>query len=70
MVAALNADAAAAIRADANGKATFSGVPGGTYYLRISALYNKQPLFWVQQVNLKAGANFVTLTPNNATLMR
>lgn len=70
MVAALNADAAAAIRADANGKATFSGVPAGTYYLRISALYNKQPLFWVQQVNLKAGANFVTLTPNNATLMR
>lgn len=70
MVAVLNADAAASIRADANGKATFSGVPAGTYYLMISALYNKQPLFWGQQVNLKAGANSVTLTPNNATLMR
>lgn len=70
MVAALNADAAASIRADANGKATFSGVPAGTYYLMISALYNKQPLFWGQQVNLKAGANSVTLTASNATVMK
>ena len=66
----LNADAAAAIRADANGKATFSGVPAGTYYLMISALYNKQPLFWGQQVNLKTGANSVTLTQNNAVVMK
>jgi hypothetical protein len=70
MVSAINADAAAAIRADANGKATFSGVPAGTYYLMISALYNKQPLFWGQQVNLRAGANSVTLAPHNATVMK
>jgi hypothetical protein len=70
MMSTLNADAAAAIHADANGKATFSGVPAGTYYLMISALYNKQPLFWGQQVNLKAGANSLTLTQNNATVMK
>ncbi len=70
MMAAINSDAAAAVQADASGKATFSGVPAGTYYLMISALYNKQPLFWGQQVNLKAGANSVTLTPTNATVMK
>lgn len=70
MMSAINADAAAAIRADANGKATFSGVPAGTYYLMISALYNKQPLFWGQPVNLKAGTNSVTLTANNAAVMK
>jgi hypothetical protein len=70
MMSTINAAAAAAVRADANGKATFSGVPAGTYYLMISALYNKQPLFWGQQVNLRAGANSVTLSPNNATVMK
>lgn len=70
MMSTLNADAAASIRADASGKATFSGVPAGTYYLMISAVYNNQPLFWGQQVNLKAGANSITLAANNATVMR
>jgi hypothetical protein len=70
MMSALNADAAATIRADANGKATFSGVPAGTYYLMISTFYNQQPLFWGQQVNLRAGANSVTLTANSATVMK
>ena len=70
MVSVLNADAAAAIRADAGGKATFSGVPAGTYYLMISAVYDRQSLFWGQPVSLKAGANSVTLTPGNATVMK
>jgi hypothetical protein len=70
MVSAVNANAAAAAFGDASGKATFSGVPAGNYYLMISALYNKQPLFWGQQVSLKAGANSVTLTQSNATVMR
>jgi hypothetical protein len=70
MMSTINAAAAAAVRADANGKAAFSGVPPGTYYLMISALYNKQPLFWGQQVNLRAGVNSVTLNPNNAVVMK
>ena len=70
MVSVLNADVAAAIRADAGGKATFSGVPAGSYYLMISAVYNKQSLFWGQPVNLKAGANSLMLTQNNAVVMK
>jgi hypothetical protein len=70
MVSAVDANAAAATFADASGKATFSGVPAGNYYLMISALYNKQPLFWGQQVSLKSGANSVTLAQNNATVMK
>ena len=64
--AAINASAASAIRADANGSATFPGVPAGTYHLMISAVYNKQPLIWDQAVQLKVGANSVTLDQRNA----
>jgi hypothetical protein len=67
IIAAINADAASAVRADASGKGTFPGVPPGVYYLMISALYNNQPLEWGQAVQLKAGANSVTLDMSNAT---
>jgi hypothetical protein len=64
---AIKADAASAIRADANGNAIFPGVPAGTYYLMISARYNNQPIVWGQKVELKAGANSITLDQRNAT---
>ncbi len=67
IMAAINADAASAVRADANGAGTLPGVPPGTYYLMISAVYNKQPLIWGQAVQLNAGANSVTLDLRNAT---
>ncbi len=63
---AMKADAASAVRADANGSGTFPGVPPGSYYLMISARYNNQPLSWSQAVVLKAGANSVTLDQGNA----
>ena len=63
---AVKADAASAVRADANGSGTFPGVPPGTYYLMISARYNNQGLIWGQAVQLKAGANTLTLDPGNA----
>jgi hypothetical protein len=66
-LAAINTDAASAVRADANGSGTFPGVPPGTYYLMISALYNNQPITWGQAVQLKAGANSVKLDPKDAT---
>jgi hypothetical protein len=64
---AIKADAASAIRADANGNATFPGVAAGTYYLMISTRYNNQPMVWGQKVELKAGANSITLDQKNGT---
>jgi hypothetical protein len=66
---AIKADAASAIRADANGNATFPGVAAGTYYLMISTRYNNQPIVWGQKVELKAGSNSITLDQRNATPM-
>jgi len=67
IMAAINADAASGIRSDATGAATLPGLPTGTYYLMISAVYNKQPLVWEQAVELKPGANSLTLDQRNAT---
>jgi len=65
--AAIKADAISAVRADANGRGTFPGVPPGTYFLMISAIYNRQPLVWAQAVQLSDGANSITLNQQDAT---
>ena len=65
----LKANAASAVRADANGSGTLPGVPPGTYYLMISTRYNNQALVWDHPVELKPGANSMTLSPQNATPM-
>jgi hypothetical protein len=70
ILAAINADAASAVRADANGRGTFPGVPAGVYYLMITTRYNNQPLAWDRAVELKAGANSVTLDLSNATAIK
>src|SRR5271165_5000408 len=67
MVDAIKANAASSIRADPNGAGSFPGVPPGTYYLMISTRYNNQPLVWGQAVQLKPGANSLTLDQSNAT---
>ena len=67
---AINGDAASAVRADANGAGTFPGVPPGVYYLMISTRYNNQPIVWGQAVQLKPGANSVTLNLTNATVIK
>jgi hypothetical protein len=64
---AIKANAASAVRADANGSGTFPGVPPGTYYLMISARFNNQSLIWGQAVQLKSGPNSIALDPHNAT---
>ena len=46
---------------------TFPGVPPGTYYLMISAMFNKQLLMWGQAVQIHAGANSITLDARSAT---
>jgi len=64
---AIKASAASAVRADANGAGTFPAVPAGTYYLMISTRYNNQALTWDHPVQLKPGANSMTLSAQNAT---
>jgi hypothetical protein len=64
--AAVQASAASAVRADANGSGTFPGVPPGTYYLMISAIVNQKPVVWGQAVQLKAGANSLKLDTQTA----
>jgi len=65
-LAAINSNAASAVRADGNGNGTLRGVPPGTYYLMISAQINGQPMVWSQAVTLRAGANSFTLNAANA----
>lgn len=67
MIDVVKADAASAVRADANGSGTFPGVPSGTYYLMISAIDNEQPPVWGHAVHINPGLNSVTLDPRNAT---
>jgi hypothetical protein len=67
---AINADAASAVRADANGRGTFPGVLPGVYYLMISARYNNETLAWGQAVQVKSGPNSVTLDLRNATSIK
>jgi len=66
LLAAINSDSASAIKADAAGKADLPGVPPGAYYLMVSARVNNQALYWGFQVELKAGANKLTLDQRNA----
>lgn len=66
IVAAIQADSAGSIRADANGSGTFPAVPAGTYYLMISAkVSNNQVVAWEQPVRLHPGANTITLDLSN-----
>jgi hypothetical protein len=69
IIAAVQADTAAAARADAAGKGTMPGVPAGTYYLMISTRYNNQALVWDQAVELKAGENSMALDLRNGRVV-
>lgn len=66
-MSAIKSSAASAVRADAAGSGTFPGVPPGTYYLMISAVFNRQSLVWGQAVQVHAGTNSITLDARNAT---
>ena len=67
--AAVNANAASAVRADASGKAALAAVPPGTYYVMISVRYNNQALVWDMPIRLKAGSNQLTLSQANASVV-
>jgi hypothetical protein len=58
--------AISAARGDITGKAILPGVPPGTYYLTFALRYNNQPILWDLKLELKAGANSVTIDQRNA----
>jgi len=65
-MAAANSSTVAGVRADANGKAQLPALPAGTYYFFCLGGYNKQLFKWNFTVELKAGANSITLDQRNA----
>jgi len=67
ILSAIRANTAMAGQADATGRATFSGLAPGRYFLLISTKYNGQLVSWDQALDVKAGANSFTLDPRNAT---
>jgi hypothetical protein len=67
---AMNSHSKASGKADANGKLQFAALPAGTYYLVGSASYNGLPILWNLKVELKPGANSVTLEQRTASPMR
>jgi hypothetical protein len=63
---AVTNDAAAGARADSGGAAVLPGVQPGTYYLTTSAKIGQLVLYWHVKLDLKAGANTITLDTHNA----
>ena len=70
IMAAVNADAASAARADANGRAALPAVAAGTYYLMISTRYHNQALVWDMPIQLKTGNNSLVLSQANASVVK
>jgi hypothetical protein len=68
-LSAISSAVASSSRADVTGKSTMPGVPPGTYYLLISAQFNKQNLIWGFRVDLKSGPNSITLDQRNAKVL-
>ena len=66
----LKAQAISAARGDATGKAVLPGVPPGTYYMLIPIRYNNQMVVWDLKIDMKAGANSITLDPKNAVPLK
>jgi hypothetical protein len=63
---AIGADASTGLKSDATGKAILPGVPAGTYYLTVSTRMGNLVLYWQVKVDLKPGANSITLDTKNA----
>ena len=63
--AAINADTVAGIKVAPTGTATFPGVAPGTYYLSGSASPDGRLIHWNLKVDLKSGANALTLDRHN-----
>lgn len=62
----VQADSLGVLQTDAQGKAHTPPLAAGTYYLFGSTQHGKQPVMWNVRVDLKPGANAVTLDQSNA----
>jgi hypothetical protein len=67
LLTAMAAYSAGNVKLDADGKATLPAIVAGTYYLFGSVQYNQQPLLFDVRIDLKPGANSVTLGERDAT---
>ena len=67
LLSAVAAYSAGSVKVDADGKATFPPVAAGTYYVYGAVQYNKQALLFDLKIDLRPGANSVTLGERNAT---
>ena len=67
LLTAMAAYSAGNVKLDADGKATLPAIVAGTYYLFGSVQYNQQPLLFDLRIDLKPGANSVTLGERDAT---
>jgi hypothetical protein len=67
-VAAIIGDSATAGKTDAGGNATLPPVPPGVYYLFGLGQYEGKPLVWDVKVQVKSGANSITLDQHNGTV--
>lgn len=68
LVPALTTNGVAVLRTDAGGNGQFAPVPAGTYFLVGVTVYEKRPVIWDLRVDLKPGANSVTLDLHNAAV--
>lgn len=57
---------AGVVKIDASGKATFPGVPAGSYYVFGTTHAQNLALGWNTRVDLKAGTNLLVLDQKNA----
>jgi hypothetical protein len=63
---AVGNDAAAGAKSGANGATILPGVPPGIYYLTTSAKIGQLVMYWNVKLDLKPGANAITLDTRNA----
>jgi hypothetical protein len=67
--AAIAESRVASAKADENGRAQFSNLALGTFYLFAVTRYNNHLVLWNLKLNLKPGTNSVTLDRDNAMML-
>ena len=65
-VDATSQNSIAMARVDGSGRAQFPAVPAASYYVFAAAMHNSKLVMWNTRVDLKAGANSVTLDLSDA----
>jgi|SRR5271170_5121898 len=69
-IAGMQPYVAGVVKIDASGKATFLGVPAGSYYIFGTTHANHLALSWDVRVDLKSGTNSLVLDQKNAEMLQ